>query len=220
MSIETVIRLVAVGAVAYVIGSIPFPFIWTLIIARRDLRKLGTGNITVYNSFRGAGWIPALLTVLSNAGLGFAVVVLATWLVPEDDYTFVFGRIPENELTIIAIIVGLISVTVGAMWPIWLAFSGGIGTTTMGWTMMFIWPPLPFAILGVWFLSLIVTRRTFTSSTVVYRTLPIILGLVTQSWLFAIAGLVLSALLHVKRKAERDDGSELGVWRRLGMNKT
>ncbi len=205
MSIETVLRFIAVAVVAYVIGSIPFAFIWTLVIARRDLRKLGTGNITVYNSFQSVGWLPAILTVISNAGLGFAVVFVTKLLVPD------------NEL---AILVGLVFVTVGSMWPLWLAFSGGIGTTTMGWTMMFIWWPLPFAILGVWFASLIVTRRTFTSSTVVYRTLPIILGVVTQSWQFAITGLVLSALLHVKRKAERDDGMELGAWRRLGLNKT
>ena len=205
MSIETVLRFIAVAVAAYVIGSIPFAFIWTLVIARRDLRKLGTGNITVYNSFQSVGWLPAILTVISNAGLGFAVVFVTKLLVPD------------NEL---AILVGLVFVTVGSMWPLWLAFSGGIGTTTMGWTMMFIWWPLPFAILGVWFASLIVTRRTFTSSTVVYRTLPIILGVVTQSWQFAITGLVLSALLHVKRKAERDDGMELGAWRRLGLNKT
>ncbi len=205
MSIETVLRFVAVGAAAYVIGSVPFAFIWTLVIARRDLRRLGTGNITVFNSFRSVGWLPALLTVFSNAGLGFAVVFVTKILAPDND---------------LAILVGLIFVTIGAMWPIWLAFSGGIGTTTMGWTMMFIWWPLPFAILGVWFATLIVTRRTFTSSTVVYRTLPIILGVVTQSWQFGLAGLVLSALLHLKRRAESDDGLELGAWRRFGLNKT
>ena len=205
MSIETALRFIGVGAAAYVIGSIPFAFIWTLVIARRDLRKLGTGNITVYNSFQSAGWLPAILTVVSNAGLGFAVVFITKLVVPD------------NQLASLA---GLVFVTVGSMWPLWLAFSGGIGTTTMGWTLMFIWWPLPFAILGVWFASLVVTRRTFTSSTVVYRTLPIILGVVTQSWQFAITGLILSALLHVKRKAERDDGMELGAWRRLGLNKT
>ena len=205
MSIETVLRYFAVGTAAYVIGSIPFAFIWTLAIARRDLRRLGTGNITVFNSFQSAGWLPALLTVFSNAGLGFAVVFLTKILVPDND---------------LAILISLIFVTVGAMWPIWLAFSGGIGTTTMGWTLMFIWWPLPFAILGVWFATLIVTRRTFTSSTVVYRTLPIILGVVTQSWQFGLAGLVLSALLHLKRRVESDDGLELGAWRRFGLNKT
>ena len=217
MSIETVLRLIAVGAVAYVLGSIPFAFIWTLVIVRRDLRKLGTGNITVYNSFRSAGWIPALLTVISNAGLGFAVVFVTKLLFPDNDIAILVGPLPNDTL---AILVGLVFVTVGSMWPLWLAFSGGIGTTSMGWTMMFIWWPLPFAIVGIWFATLIVTRRTFTSSTIVYRTLPIILGVVTWRWEFAIAGLILSVLLHVKRKAERDDGMELGAWRRLGLNKT
>jgi len=149
--------------------------------------------------------LPALLTVFSNAGLGFSVVFVTKILVPDND---------------LAILVSLIFVTVGAMWPVWLAFSGGIGTTTMGWTMMFIWWPLPFAILGVWFITLVVTRRTFTSSTVVYRTLPLILGVVTRSWQFAIAGIVLSVLLHLKRRVESDDGLELGAWRRFGLNKT
>ena len=205
MSIDLILRFLVVAGAAYVLGSVPFAFIWTLVIARRDLRRLGTGNITVFNSFQNAGLLPALMTVASNAGLGFAVVFMSTLIAPDSDW---------------AIIIALVFVTVGAMWPILLAFSGGIGTTTMGWTMMFIWWPLPFAILGVWFASLVVTRRTFTSSTVVYRTLPIILGVVTRDWRFALAGLVLSILLHLKRSSEADDGMQLGAWRRLGLNKT
>ena len=55
MSIDLILRFLAVAAAAYVLGSVPFAFIWTLVIARRDLRRLGTGNITVFNSFQNAG---------------------------------------------------------------------------------------------------------------------------------------------------------------------
>ena len=203
--VDTVLRHIAVAAAAYVIGSVPFAFIWTLVFKRRDLRRLGTGNITVYNSFKNAGWAPAAMTVVSNAGLGFGVVVFSRWMAPGSD---------------LSLLVALVCVTVGANWPVWLAFSGGKGTTTMGWTMLFIAPQAVFAVLGVWFAVLVVTRRTFTSSTVVYRTLPIILGLVTKSWRFAVAGLVLSVVLHMNHNTRKDDSLHyrLGGW--FGVNRT
>lgn len=205
MDVDSFLRYLAVAAVAYLAGSIPFAFIWTLAFCRRDLRRVGTGNSTVYASYRNGGWPPAALTLVCNAGIGFAVVFLARRLIPGEDA---------------ALLVGLVFITVGAMWPLALAFSGGKGTTTMGWTMLFMSPPLVFALLGVWFAMLVVTRRTFTSSTVVYRTLPLTLGLVERSWQFALAGLVLSVLLHLKHDAESDDSVYYGFGRRWGVNKT
>lgn len=205
MSVDTVLRYLAVAAGAYLAGSIPFAFIWTLVYRRRDLRRMGTGNLTVYATYRQGGWLPAALTLASNAAIGYGIVRLARYLAPDDD---------------LALLTGLVFITVGAMWPVWLAFSGGKGTTAMGWTMLFMSPPLVFAILGVWFAMLVVTRRTFTSSTVVYRTLPLILGLVERSWQFAVAGLVLSILLHLKHTPASDDSVFYGFGRRIGLNKT
>ena len=111
-------------------------------------------------------------------------------------------------------------VTAGALWPLWLAFAGGKGTTTCGWATLAISPPIPFALLGLWFAGLLVTRRTFTSTTLVLRALPIVFWLVGRSWEFLGAGVVLAVMFHFKHTVETDDSIRYGVGRFIGVNKT
>ena len=211
MDLSEVANYLIVAAAAYLVGSVPFAFIWTLVIARKDLRKLGSGNITVYNSYHNVGFWPALLTVIGNAGLGLGVVFAARWFLPGSD---------------LALLVALVCVTAGALWPLWLAFSGGKGTTTCGWATLAISPQIPFALLGLWFAGLLVTRRTFTSTTLVLRALPIVFWLFGRwrtdsgGWEFLIAGLVLALMFHIKHTVETDDSIRYGVGRFLGVNKT
>ena len=194
-----------VAGVSYLVGSVPFAFIWTLVIARKDLRKLGSGNITVYNYYHNVGFWPAILTVIGNAGLGLGVVFAARWFLPDSD---------------LALLVALVCVTAGALWPICLAFSGGKGTTTCGWATLAISPPIPLALLGLWFAGLLVTRRTFTSTTLVLRALPIVFWLIGRSLEFFLAGLVLAVMFHLKHTVETDDSIRYGVGRFMGVNKS
>ena len=194
-----------VAGVSYLAGSVPFALIWTLVITRKDLRKLGSGNVTVYNSYHSAGLWPAALTFIGNAALGIGVVVFTGWYLPNSE---------------LALLIALVCVTAGAMWPIWLTFSGGKGTTTWGWatTAINIW--IPLALLGLWFAGLVVTRRTFPSSRLVYRPLPIVFGLIGWSWEYVLAGLVLAVMFHLKHTAETDDSIRYGVGRFMGVNKS
>lgn len=194
-----------VAGVSYLVGSVPFAFIWTLVIKRKDLRKLGSGNVTVYNSYHSAGLWPAALTFIGNAALGFGVVFFTRWYLPNSE---------------LALLVALVLVTAGAMWPIWLAFSGGKGTTTWGWATVAISAWIPLALLGLWFAGLLVTRRTFPSSRLVYRALPIVFGLIGGSWEYGLAGLVLAVMFHLKHTADSDDSIRYGIGRRLGVNKS
>lgn len=194
----------AVVVVAYLLGSVPFAFIWALVIGRRDLRKLGTGNISIYNSLYNIGVLPAALTFASNAAVGFGAYRLSHLLFPGDE---------------VAMMLAVISVTTGAIWPIWLWFSGGRGTTTAGWATFFMNPPTAIAVLIVWFLALFLTRRTFTSTTIVYRALPLIFGLTKLSWTFMIGGLLLMLIFQVKHRHKYDDTTTYGLGHRFGLNK-
>jgi glycerol-3-phosphate acyltransferase PlsY len=194
-----------VASISYLVGSVPFAFIWTLVITRKDLRKLGSGNITVYNSYHNAGLLPAALTFVGNAALGLGVVFFTRWY------------FPGNEL---ALLTALVFVTAGAMWPVWMAFSGGKGTTTWGWATVAISTWIPLALLGLWFAGLLITRRTFPSSTLVYRALPIVFGLIGGSWEYGLAGLVLTIMFHLKHRVDNDDSIRYGIGRQLGVNKS
>ena len=74
----------AVAVAAYVLGSIPFAYVWTRVFAHADLRHLGTGNTSIYSSFFNGGYRPAALTLASNCAIGLLTVQIADVVLPGD----------------------------------------------------------------------------------------------------------------------------------------
>ena len=67
---------------AYFLGSIPFGLIVTRLGGAGDLRTIGSGNIGATNVMRTGRKGLAILTLLLDAGKGFAAVRLALYLYP------------------------------------------------------------------------------------------------------------------------------------------
>ena len=53
--------------VGYLIGSIPFAYIFTKLFSKKDLRVEGSGNIGMTNTLRTAGILPAVLTLICDS---------------------------------------------------------------------------------------------------------------------------------------------------------
>lgn len=62
---------------AYLIGSIPFGFIFVKLISGEDLRNIQSGRTGTTNTLRAAGFGPALLTFLFDLGKGAIPVIIA-----------------------------------------------------------------------------------------------------------------------------------------------
>ena len=102
---------------AYLLGSIPFSFIFTRLIKGTDIRHLGTGNAGAMNTVREAGLLPGIAVLLLDAAKGSLSVLIAQWLGAAPVYVF---------------LAGLAAVT-GHNWPVFLKFRGGRGiATTLG----------------------------------------------------------------------------------------
>ncbi|OAB62381.1 pyruvate phosphate dikinase PEP/pyruvate-binding protein [Leptolyngbya valderiana BDU 20041] len=68
---------------SFLIGGLPLIRWIVLALGRKDLRELGTGNVSVSAAFyHGGRWL-GILAVLSEAGKGIAAVLLARSLVPD-----------------------------------------------------------------------------------------------------------------------------------------
>ena len=120
------LRVFALVAFAYLLGSVPSGWIVMKLYRGQDLRRVGSGNIGAANVFR-AGGPGAFATTLAADGLKGVLPVLVGIL---------FGYGPQEW---VLALIGLAAV-VGHNWPIFLGFHGGKGVATSGGVMLVLAP--------------------------------------------------------------------------------
>ena len=105
-------NLITVTLYSYLLGSIPFGLILTKIILKKDIRKVGSGNIGTTNVLRTGNKFLAIATLVLDLCKG---------------YTSVYITILYFEsLTSLSALICFI----GHIFPIWLKFRGGKGVAT------------------------------------------------------------------------------------------
>jgi glycerol-3-phosphate acyltransferase PlsY len=110
---------------AYLIGSIPFGFIFYYITEKKDIRSQGSGNIGATNVLRQKGKVWGLATLLLDSLKG--VIPILYGLKHFDSPIIVIG--------------GGAAAIVGHIFPVFLKFRGGKGVATfVGAVLLFYWP--------------------------------------------------------------------------------
>jgi glycerol-3-phosphate acyltransferase PlsY len=145
--------LIAVLA-AYLMGSIPFA---QLLSKRRgiDLRRVGSGNVGATNVLRTLGVRPAVLAIMLDAVKGTIAVLIAQ-------------RLTSGVAAPVA--AGLASM-IGHVYPIWLRFRGGKGVATAAGAFAVLTPVAAAVAVGVFLLTVAVTRFISVGSMVAALTL-------------------------------------------------
>jgi len=113
--VTPLLGLALVGS--YLSGSIPFGLIVVRLLANKDVREIGSGNIGATNVARAAGRPAAIGTLVLDAVKGLAPTLLALRFAPELGW----------ELAVP--LCGALAV-VGHCFPVWLGFRGGKGVAT------------------------------------------------------------------------------------------
>ena len=104
--------LVACG---YLAGSIPFGFVLAKLVAGKDVRSEGSGNIGATNVARVVGKRLGALVLLLDAAKGFVPV-------------FVASRLTHGDVVVEGLVA--LAALLGHCFPIWLRFRGGKGVAT------------------------------------------------------------------------------------------
>jgi glycerol-3-phosphate acyltransferase PlsY len=132
--------LLAVVA-AYLMGSIPFA---QLLSKRRgvDLRRVGSGNVGATNVLRTLGVRPAVVAMMLDAVKGTLAVLVAQRL---------------SGGVVAPVVAGLASM-IGHVYPVWLRFRGGKGVATAAGAFAVLTPVAVAAALGVFLLTVALTR--------------------------------------------------------------
>ena len=98
--------------ISYLLGSIPFGLILTKIFLKKDIRKIGSGNIGATNVLR-----------TGNKTIGYLTLVLD---VLKAIIPVIYIKLQFPEL----VYVSSLSVFIGHVFPVWLKFIGGKGVAT------------------------------------------------------------------------------------------
>jgi len=135
------IPLLAV-VLAYLIGGIPFGYLFVRATTGRDVRVLGSGNIGATNVLRTTGRGVAVGVLLLDIAKGFAAVWLASRLTGG---------------SIVWICAAGAAVMLGHCYPVFLKFKGGKAVATFIGAFLFL---APWPLLAVLLLFVIVVAQT------------------------------------------------------------
>ncbi len=142
--------------VSYLLGSIPFGFLLTKIFLKKDIRKIGSGNIGATNALR-----------TGNKFVGYATLIfdILKAVIPV-----VFVKIYFTEYLYIA----SLCVFLGHVFPVWLKFKGGKGVATYVGILccINIYLGLTFGI--VWLITFLIFKYSSLSSLLGSLSIPII----------------------------------------------
>ena len=103
------IELVYIACYSYILGSLPFGLMLTKIFLKKDIRKIGSGNIGATNVLR-----------TGKKGLGIATLIL-DGLKSYISVLITFNFFPEY------VYLSALLCFLGHIFPIWLKFKGGKG---------------------------------------------------------------------------------------------
>jgi acyl phosphate:glycerol-3-phosphate acyltransferase len=113
-------QLLAIAALTYLLGSIPFGYLLVRIFRGEDVRHSGSGNIGATNVARKSGGL-GVFTLLLDAAKGILAVQLSVVICR-------FSQ-PDPRLYRVMALSALLAI-VGHMFPVWLGFRGGKGVAT------------------------------------------------------------------------------------------
>ncbi len=190
---------IAVVAIGYLLGSIPFGLLLTRATGKGDLRQIGSGNIGATNVLRTGDKKLAVLTLLGDALKGTIAVLIGAQ----------FGSMA-------GLIAGF-AAFIGHLFPVWLGFRGGKGVATYIGVLLGVWWPSALIFCLVWLLTAFVTRYSSLSAIAAAIVTPAALTLLDAGWesILAVAMTVLLLLRHEQniRRLIKGEESRIGAGR-------
>ena len=181
-----------VSITSYLMGSIPFGFILTKIFLKKDIRKIGSGNIGATNVLR-----------TGNKLVGYSTLILD---ITKAIIPVIYVKINFPELIYIASLCSFL----GHVFPIWLKFKGGKGVATYIGILFSINILLGIVFVASWGVCFLVFRYSSLSSIIGTLSIPTYLLITdgTSSVFFFIIMFVLIFFTHrenIKRLKNKEE---------------
>ena len=170
--------------VAYGLGCFSTAYYLVRLRTGQDIRAIGSGNVGAKNVYRVLGIPGFAITFLGDVVKG----VIAVWLALAFD------------LSTLGILLVMLAVVVGHIWPVTLNFRGGKGVSTALGTILVFDLYLALILLGLAALIWAVVRRFTLSGLIAIIAAPIITLLREHSTMSVIGIAILALLLLIVHK--------------------
>ena len=105
-------ELFIIVLISYLLGSIPFGYLFTKLFLKKDIRDIGSGNIGATNALR-----------TGNKIIGYSTL---TFDILKAVLPILYIKFNFSEY----VFVSSLSVFIGHVFPVWLKFKGGKGVAT------------------------------------------------------------------------------------------
>lgn len=177
------VEVIFIWIIAYLLGSIPFG----VLLARTqgvDLSEYGSGNIGATNVARTLGQRLGFLTLLGDTLKGWIAVSLASWVLSDA----------------LAIAGAGLMVFLGHLFSIFLKFKGGKGVATGLGIHLYIMPLATLEALGVFALTVWISKYVSLGSILAAIALPILGILLKIPFAYIYMSLLISTLIIAKHQ--------------------
>ena len=174
---------IALVAATYLLAGTPSALLVVWMLAGKDVRKEGSGNIGATNAARVGGPISGVVVTILDVAKGAVPVWLMTLLNPADAW----------------LAATLLAAVVGHCFPVWLLFRGGKGVATGLGAFLVLSLPTAAAVIGVWLVVLVIWRRVSLASLVSSVTFPVLLVLIDRPTPLILGAVSIAAILIVIR---------------------
>lgn len=190
----------ALIVLAYVVGAVPFAYIFVRGATGRDVRLEGSGNVGGTNALRSAGWKVGVAVTLLDVGKGALAVSAMRVFNPES--MWLAGA--------------MLAVVIGHCFPVFLKFRGGKGVAAGLGAFLVIAPTSALAAIAVWGVVLVASRWVSLASMVATASFPVLVRLIDQPDRVTLAAVVAAAILIILRHHSNIRNLIAGTEPRLG----
>jgi acyl phosphate:glycerol-3-phosphate acyltransferase len=154
--------ILIIGAISYLIGSVPFGYILTKIFLKKDIREIGSGNIGATNALRTGNKFIAYATLFLDIFKAVIPIFYIKFNFPELLY------------------IASLCTFLGHVFPVWLKFQGGKGVATYVGILFALDIHFSFIFIISWLVTFALSRFSSLSSLVASITIPIYLLVISQ----------------------------------------
>ncbi|OGS22061.1 MAG: acyl-phosphate glycerol 3-phosphate acyltransferase [Elusimicrobia bacterium RIFOXYA2_FULL_39_19] len=142
------LNILSAAVISYLLGSIPFAYIFARMIKGIDIRQHGSGNPGATNVFRTVGKTAGIIVFILDMLKGFMAVFIVNALFHNNYFN----------------LISALSAIAGHTWTVWLSFKGGKGVATSAGVVIMLVPVSAVIGLSAFFICLFITRYVSISS--------------------------------------------------------